>query len=47
MRLRLVKLQELDEKAQKIRAIAELAEDYKNIDEVLYDQGLLFMPEII
>ena len=45
MRLRLAKLQELDEEAQKIRA--ESLDGYKNIDRVLHHQELLFVPKII
>ena len=37
MRLRLAELQELDKEVEKIRATAELAKGWKDIDEVLYN----------
>ena len=45
IRVRLVKLQELDKKAQKIRI--EGLNGYKILDKVLYHQELPFVPEII
>ena len=45
MRLRLTKLQESDEKAQKIRA--EGLDEYEDVDGVLQHQMLPFVPEII
>ena len=46
MRLRLSKLQESNDEAQKIRA--EGSKDaYEKVDRVLYHQGLLFVPEAI
>ena len=45
MRLRLAKLQESDEEAQKIKA--EGLDEYVDVDGVLYYQGLPFVPEVI
>ena len=47
MRLRLAELQKLDKEVQKIRAIAELAEGWEDINRVFYHQGLPFILEII
>lgn len=47
MRLRLLELQELDKKIQKIRAIKKLPDCYKKLDGVLHYQGLLFIPKLI
>ena len=47
MRLRLVKLQESDKEARKLRAMEELQKGWTDINGVLYYQGLLFMPEVI
>ena len=46
MRLRLLELQESDNKAWKIRAEG-LKDDYKKVDRVLHYQELPFVPEII
>ena len=45
MSLKLAKLQEPDEKAQKIRAKSQ--DGYKKVGKVLHYQKLLFIPEII
>ena len=45
MRLRLQELQEANRKAQKLRQ--QKINGYKEIDEILYYQGLLFVPNII
>ena len=45
MRLKLAKLEKSNKKTQKIRA-AGLAR-YKDVNKMLYYQGLLFIPEII
>ena len=45
MRLRLQELQETDPKAQKLRQYVR--EGYKEVDEVLHHQDLLFVPEAI
>ena len=45
MRLRLIKLQELDKKFKKIRAKG--LDRYEEIDGVLHHWGLLFVPEVI
>ena len=47
IRLRLAKLQELDREIQKLRAIVELKQGWKNIDKMLYCQKLCFLLEII
>ena len=47
MRLRLAKLQELDNEVWKIRAAKMLQDEYKEVDEVLHYQGLLFISKII
>ena len=48
MRLRLYKLQAKDEKAQKLRADQQLGQQgWDDIDRVLHQQGLLYVPEII
>ena len=46
MRLRLSELQELDNKARKIKA-EELKDDYEEVDRVLHYQELLFVLEAI
>ena len=46
IRLRLSKLQESDDKAQKIRAEG-LKDDYEEVDGVLHHQGLPFIPKAI
>ena len=46
MRLRLLELQESDDKAQKIKAKG-LKDDYKEVDGVLHYQRLPFVPEAI
>ena len=45
--LKLVKLQELNAKAQKIRDAGEVEEGYKEVNGVLHHQRLPFIPEII
>lgn len=45
--MRLAKLQESDEGARKIRATKKLQEGWKDIDEVLHHQRLLFVLEAI
>ena len=40
-------MQEPDKEVRNIRAVEELQDRYKKIDEVLYYQRLLFVPEII
>ena len=47
MRLRLAKLQKLDKKAQKLRAIEKLQEGWIDINRVLHHQKLPFVLEII
>ena len=47
MSLRLVELQDLDKKAQKLRATKELWEGWTDIDGVLHHKGLLVVPEVI
>ena len=44
--LKFLKLQELDDEIQKIRA-ERLKSDYKEVDRILYHQGLLFVPKTI
>ena len=46
MRLRLQELQGEDSRAQEMRT-EELKEGWKDIDGVLYHQGLLYVPKII
>ena len=46
MRLRLLELQELDDKTRKIR-VERLKNDYEEIDGVLHYQGLFVIPEAI
>ena len=46
MRLRLLKLQESDDEARKIRAEG-LKDNYEEVDGVLHHQGLPFIPEAI
>ena len=45
MRLRLAELQESNEEARRIKA--EGLNEYKELDGVLYHQGLPFVPEAI
>ena len=45
MRLKLQELQETDRKAQELRQ--QKADGYKEIDEIFYHQGLLFVPKAI
>ena len=45
MRLRLQELQEANRKAQELRQ--QKVDGYKKIDEILYHQGLPFVPEAI
>ena len=45
MRLRLVELQESDEEVRRIKAKG--LNEYKELDEILYHQGLPFLPEAI
>lgn len=47
MRLRLFKLQESDQEAQRIRAAKQLQEGRKDIDSVLHYQSLPYILEII
>ena len=46
MKLRLQELQDKDEYAYKLRA-EQLVKDWQDIDDVLYYQGLPYIPEII
>ena len=45
--LKLVEPHELDEEAQKLKAIKKLQKDWTDINRVLHYQGLLFFLEII
>ena len=47
MRLRLSKLQESDQEAQKLKSKEQLPDGWEDIDGVLHHQGLPFVPEVI
>ena len=47
IKLRLAKLQELDEETQKFRAMTELKKGWKDVDGVVHYQRLQFISEII
>ena len=47
MRLRLSELQELDQEAQELKSMEQLPDSWEDINGILHNQGLPFVPEVI